>query len=64
MRPLCAWFAIQLLCGIVLVHFGEGWFVVGGGRNGYEYSVLLIACFVAVAIEASSSAARAPSQAT
>ena len=55
-RPLCAWFAVQLLCGIALVHFDEGWFVVGGGRNGYEYSALLIACFVAVAIDASAAA--------
>lgn len=29
--------------GIVLVHAPEGWFVVGLGRNGAEYSVLLIA---------------------
>ncbi len=56
-RPLCAWFAIELLCGIALVHFREGWFVVGGGRNGFEYSALLIVCFVAVAIDASSAAA-------
>lgn len=37
---------IELLLGIVLVHGPEGWFVVGGGRNGSEYSVLLILCFV------------------
>lgn len=29
--------------GIMLVHAQEGWFVVGLGRNGAEYSVLLIA---------------------
>jgi putative oxidoreductase len=29
--------------GILLVHRHDGWFVVGGGRNGVEYSVLLIA---------------------
>ncbi len=66
-RPLCAWFAIQLLCGIALVHFREGWFVVGGGRNGFEYSALLIVCFAAVAIDASSAAAGSaadPPQAT
>jgi len=34
--------------GIVLVHFKEGWFVVGGGRNGWEYNFLLI--FVLLAI--------------
>jgi len=48
--PLCAWFAAQLLAGIALVHFREGWFVVGGGRNGMEYSVLLILCFVITAL--------------
>lgn len=52
-RPLCLWFALQLLAGIALVHFREGWFVVGGGRNGFEYSVLLIVCMLAVAWDAS-----------
>ncbi len=37
-----------LIMGIVLVHFKEGWFVVGGGRNGWEYNFLLI--FVLLAI--------------
>jgi putative oxidoreductase len=27
----------------------HGWFVVGLGRNGMEYSVLLIVCLLAVA---------------
>lgn len=31
-----------LLMGIILLHFKEGWFVVGGGRNGIEYNFLLI----------------------
>ena len=44
-RPLCAFFVVQLVAGIVLVHFPEGWFVVGTGRNGMEYSVLLIVVF-------------------
>ncbi len=35
--------------GAVLVHLPAGWFVVGLGRNGMEYSVLLIACLAAVA---------------
>ncbi len=37
-----------LISGIVLVHFKEGWFVVGGGRNGVEFNFLLI--FVLLAI--------------
>ena len=56
-RPLCAWFSLELASGIALVHFREGWFVVGGGRNGFEYSALLIVCFAAVAIDASAAAA-------
>jgi putative oxidoreductase len=31
-----------LFVGIVMIHFKEGWFVVGGGRNGWEYNFLLI----------------------
>lgn len=41
-----------LLGGIALVHASEGWFVVGRGRNGVEYSVLLIACLVSVILSA------------
>lgn len=37
-----------LVMGIILVHFQEGWFVVGGGRNGIEFNFLLI--FVLLAI--------------
>ncbi len=35
--------------GAVLVHYPAGWFVVGAGRNGMEYSMLLLACLIAVA---------------
>ncbi len=42
-------FAVQLIMGIVLVHAREGWFVVGLGRNGMEYSVLLVVSFLAIA---------------
>lgn len=31
-----------LITGIFLVHLKEGWFVVGGGRNGVEFNFLLI----------------------
>lgn len=37
-----------LVMGIVMVHFKEGWYVVGGGRNGVEFNFLLI--FVLLAI--------------
>lgn len=39
------------LLGILLVHAKVGWFVVGLGRNGSEYSVLLIVCLWAVALQ-------------
>jgi putative oxidoreductase len=31
-----------LLAGIFMIHMKEGWFVVGGGRNGVEFNFLLI----------------------
>jgi putative oxidoreductase len=49
-RPLIVWFALQLIAGIVLVHAREGWFVVGGGRNGVEYSVALILALIAIGL--------------
>ena len=49
-RPLAAWFTIQLAVGIYLIHGRVGWFVVGAGRNGMEFSVLLILCFVVIAM--------------
>ncbi len=46
---LASIFAVQLIIGIVLVHAKDGWFVVGLGRNGMEYSALLIVSFLAIA---------------
>ncbi|WP_316632569.1 DoxX family membrane protein [uncultured Flavobacterium sp.] len=37
-----------LIMGIILIHFQEGWFVVGGGRNGAEYNFLLIVVLLAI----------------
>lgn len=48
-RPLSLYFAAELCMGIVLVHAKNGWFVVGGGRNGVEYSVVLVGLFLAQA---------------
>jgi putative oxidoreductase len=42
-------FAAQLAAGIALVHWKEGWFVVGAGRNGMEFSALLIAVLLSTA---------------
>lgn len=46
---LALYFSLVLTAGIILVHGKEGWFVVGGGRNGMEYSVLLIVVLLATA---------------
>lgn len=48
-RPLALTFSAIYLAGIVLVHAKAGWFVVGLGRNGSEYSVLLIICLLLLA---------------
>jgi putative oxidoreductase len=37
-----------LIMGIVLIHFKEGWFVVGGGRNGMEFNILLIFALLSI----------------
>ena len=42
-------FALQLAVGIAMVHYKEGWFVVGHGRNGMEFSAVLIASLLAIA---------------
>lgn len=48
--PLTLAYAGIYAMGIVLVHAKAGWFVVGLGRNGMEYSVLLIVCLLAVGL--------------
>lgn len=42
--PLSLGFIVIYATGLWLVHAPFGWFVVGAGRNGMEYSVLLIIC--------------------
>jgi putative oxidoreductase len=42
--PLSLGFIAIYATGLWLVHAPFGWFVVGAGRNGMEYSVLLIIC--------------------
>ncbi|MGZ8312012.1 MAG: DoxX family protein [Allosphingosinicella sp.] len=46
---LCLVFCAIYATGLVLVHWPAGWFVVGLGRNGMEYSVLLIVCLALLA---------------
>lgn len=40
-----------LLMGIIMIHYKEGWFVVGGGRNGMEFNFLLIMVLIYLTIE-------------
>ncbi|MFT3754889.1 MAG: DoxX family protein [Pseudoxanthomonas sp.] len=49
--PLSVVYAAIYFTGIILVHLPAGWFVVGLGRNGAEYSVLLITCLLLVGIQ-------------
>lgn len=49
--PLCLGYAAIYVVGIGLVHAPAGWFVVGLGRNGAEYSVLLVACLLLVGLQ-------------
>lgn len=46
--PLSLAYTAIYAVGIVLVHAPAGWFVVGAGRNGAEYSVLLIVALLCV----------------
>ena len=56
--PISAWFIFQLLMGIYLIHGRVGWFVVGAGRNGVEYSALLIVCLIVIALTRNVSSVR------
>ncbi len=44
-------YAVLYAAGLIMVHASEGWFVVGLGRNGMEYSVLLIISFLCIAYQ-------------
>ncbi|MBN8790023.1 MAG: DoxX family protein [Terrimonas sp.] len=37
-----------LIAGIFMVHLKDGWYVVGGGRNGIEFNLLMIVvlCYI------------------
>jgi putative oxidoreductase len=41
-------FLIEIIMGLVMVHGKEGWFVVGYGRNGSEYSLLILVSLILV----------------
>jgi len=48
-RPLALGFVAHQIMGIILVHAKNGWFVVGHGTYGVEYSVLLIGSCLLIA---------------
>lgn len=41
---------VILIFGIITVHFEEGWYVVGAGRNGMEFSFILIVVLFTILI--------------
>lgn len=46
---LAGWVTIFILVmGIIMVHYPEGWFVVGAGRNGVEFNFLLIFTLITI----------------
>ncbi len=45
----CLIFIVHQVFGILLVHLKQGWFVVGSGTGGVEYSFLLIFSLLAIA---------------
>lgn len=46
---LAGWGTIFILIvGIFMVHLPDGWYVVGGGRNGIEFNFLLIFVFLVI----------------
>ncbi|MEE6128525.1 DoxX family protein [Chryseobacterium arthrosphaerae] len=45
-KPVAVCNILILVFGIYYVHWENGWFVVGGGRNGVEFNFLLIFCFL------------------
>lgn len=47
-RPAAIITILILIMGIIMVHYKEGWFVVGGGRNGVEYNFLLICVLLTI----------------
>jgi len=50
-RPMCAILILIFATGVVLIHWQLGFFILGPGEGGWEFSALLIACFGAVALD-------------
>jgi putative oxidoreductase len=50
-RTMCAVLVVIFATGIALIHWQLGFFIIGPGDGGWEFSALLIACFIAVALD-------------
>jgi putative oxidoreductase len=50
-RTMCAILILIFATGIALIHWQLGFFIVGPGEGGWEFSALLIASFAAVALD-------------
>ncbi|MCL9805527.1 DoxX family protein [Flavobacterium amniphilum] len=46
LKPIAILNIIILISGIIMIHGQEGWYVVGGGRNGIEFNFILIFVFL------------------
>ena len=55
--PVAFLFMIEMIVGIILVHAPNGWYVVGGGSAGAEYSTVLIAALLALVLAGPGAAA-------
>lgn len=47
-KPAAMVTILILIIGIFMVHLPDGWYVVGGGRNGVEFNFLLIIVLIAI----------------
>jgi putative oxidoreductase len=47
-KPACIITIAIMISGIIMVHFKEGWYVVGAGRNGYEFNILMICVLITI----------------
>jgi putative oxidoreductase len=50
-KPLALITILILVAGAIMVHWPNGWFVVGNGRNGMEYNFVLVCMLLAVLVE-------------
>lgn len=47
-KPAAIVTILILAFGIIMVHYPDGWYVVGAGRNGIEFNFLMICVLIAI----------------